>query len=184
MTTILACHDVQPLPPCPPGGYVEVTNTASAAALPYLQVELIAFINSQWQSRWISGSITDDVGRVEMQMDGNLVAKHVGGAPYWDTKSGGQGSCDPYKLELRDDCVVVIRDCLGNKVWSTGDPVDFGYGYNRPIYQPEPLPGPGTCSPIPACQGASCPAPPPCSDLDTKDLCLSVDTCCWWVLLP
>jgi hypothetical protein len=116
------------------------------------------------------------------QIDGNLVAKYKDGTPYWDTHTSVNGGCSPYKLELRDDCVAVIRDCIGNKIWSVGDAIDFGYGYNRPIYQPEPQPGPGTCSPIPACQGNQCPPPPACKDLGNKGLCLSVDACCWWVL--
>jgi hypothetical protein len=44
-----------------------------------------------------------------LQIDGNLVLKHKNRSPYWDTKSGGKG-VGPYRLELRDDCVVVIRD--------------------------------------------------------------------------
>jgi hypothetical protein len=44
-----------------------------------------------------------------LQDDGNLVAKHRDRSPYWDTKSGGKG-VGPYKLEIRDDCVVFIRD--------------------------------------------------------------------------
>jgi hypothetical protein len=44
-----------------------------------------------------------------LQEDGNLVLKHSDKTPYWDTKSGGKG-VGPYRLELRDDCVVLIRD--------------------------------------------------------------------------
>jgi hypothetical protein len=44
-----------------------------------------------------------------LQVDGNLVAKHRDKSPYWDTKSANKG-VGPYKLEIRDDCVLFIRD--------------------------------------------------------------------------
>jgi hypothetical protein len=45
------------------------------------------------------------------QVDGNLVAKYEDNIPYWSSRSGPNDRCRPYTLEIRDDCVAVIRDC-------------------------------------------------------------------------
>jgi hypothetical protein len=46
-----------------------------------------------------------------LQDDGNIVAKHMDRSPYWDTHTGPNSYCAPYKAEIRDDCVVALRDC-------------------------------------------------------------------------
>jgi hypothetical protein len=48
-------------------------------ALPfYLQMEVVAWVNNNWQTQWISGYVTADVGRLEVQVGGVLPGKLEG----------------------------------------------------------------------------------------------------------
>jgi hypothetical protein len=38
-------------------------------------MEVVAWVNSNWQTQWISGYVTADVGRLEVQVGGLLLAR-------------------------------------------------------------------------------------------------------------
>jgi hypothetical protein len=38
-------------------------------------MEVVAWVNNNWQTQWISGTITADVGRLEVQVGGLLPGK-------------------------------------------------------------------------------------------------------------